>query len=293
MKEKGNVLSVIHSKGKLPKKGDLVLADRLVHRSMISGILQSGAQFRRYRHLDLGHLEDLLERGAGCLGRVFVVASATSLLTLTAIAWVVINGAGAAGSAIAKLIRGIGVPKSEIQPVADVIVCDSKGAISAGRDDLNSSKQGMLEYTNSGNRSGSLQEVLKGADAFIGVSRGNIIGADDVKNMAKGSIILAMANPTPEIMPDEARKGGAAVIGTGRSDFPNQVNNVLVFPGIFRGALDASAPVINGEMKIAAAAALAADVEEPSAEMILPHPLDRTVAPNIAKKVRAAAKASI
>ena len=94
-------------------------------------------------------------------------------------------------------------------------------------------------------------------------------------------------------MPDEARKGGAAIIGTGRSDFPNQVNNVLVFPGIFRGALDASAPVINGEMKIAAAAALAADVDEPSAEMILPHPLDRTVAPNIAKKVRAAAKASL
>jgi len=206
---------------------------------------------------------------------------------------VVINGAGAAGSAIAKLIRGVGVPKSEIQPVGDVIVCDSKGAISACRDDLNSSKQGMLKYTNSGNRSGSLQEVLKGADAFIGVSRGNIIGADDVKNMANGSIILAMANPTPEIMPDEARKGGAAVIGTGRSDFPNQVNNVLVFPGIFRGALDASAPVINGEMKIAAAAALAADVEEASAEMILPHPLDRTVAPNIAKKVRAAAKISI
>ncbi len=206
---------------------------------------------------------------------------------------VVINGAGAAGSAIAKLIRGVGVPKSEIQPVGDVIVCDSKGAISACRDDLNSSKQGMLKYTNSGNRSGSLQEVLKGADAFIGVSRGNIIGADDVKNMANGSIILAMANPTPEIMPDEARKGGAAVIGTGRSDFPNQVNNVLVFPGIFRGALDASAPVINGEMKIAAAAALAADVEEASAEMILPHPLDRTVAPNIAKKVRAAAKTSI
>ena len=206
---------------------------------------------------------------------------------------VVINGAGAAGSAIAKLIRGVGIPKSEIQPVADVIICDSKGAISADRDDLNSSKQGMLKYTNSGNRSGSLQDVIKGADVFIGVSRGNIIGADDVKNMAKGSVILAMANPTPEIMPDEARKGGAAIIGTGRSDFPNQVNNVLVFPGIFRGALDASAPVINGEMKIAAAAALAADVDEPSAEMILPHPLDRTVAPNIAKKVRAAAKASL
>ena len=206
---------------------------------------------------------------------------------------VVINGAGAAGSAIAKLLRGIGVPASDIPPVADVIVCDSKGAISPDRSDLNPSKQGMLEYTNGAKRSGLLKDVIKGADAFIGVSRGNVIDAGDVKNMAKDSIILAMANPTPEIMPDEARKGGAAVIGTGRSDFPNQVNNVLVFPGIFRGALDAGAPVINGEMKIAAAAALAADVEEPSTEMILPHPLDRTVAPNIAKKVRAAAKKSI
>ena len=206
---------------------------------------------------------------------------------------VVINGAGAAGSAIAKLIRGVGIPTSDIKPVADVIICDSKGAINADRGDLNSSKQGMLEYTNSGNRSGSLKDVLKGADVFIGVSRGNIIGADDVKTMAKDSIILAMANPTPEIMPDEAKKGGAAVIGTGRSDFPNQVNNVLVFPGIFRGALDAGAPVINSEMKIAAAAALAGEVNEPSAEMILPHPLDRTVAPTIAKKVRAAARESI
>ena len=206
---------------------------------------------------------------------------------------VVINGAGAAGSAIAKLIRGVGVPASDIPPVADVIICDSKGAISQDRDDLNPSKQGMLEYTNGGNRSGSLKEVIAGADALIGVSRGNVIDADVVKTMAKDSIILAMANPTPEIMPDEARKGGAAVIGTGRSDFPNQVNNVLVFPGIFRGALDAGAPVINGEMKIAAAAALAADVDEPSTEMILPHPLDRTVAPNIAKQVRAAAKDSI
>lgn len=204
---------------------------------------------------------------------------------------VVINGAGAAGTAIAKLIRGVGIPKSDIPPVADVVICDSKGAISTRRDDLNSAKQDMLKYTNYGNRSGGLKDMLKDADAFIGVSRGNIIHADDVKNMAKGAIILAMANPTPEIMPDEAKKGGAAVIGTGRSDFPNQVNNVLVFPGIFRGALDAGSPVINGEMKIAAAAALADDVEEPSADMILPHPLDRTVAPNIAKKVRAAARA--
>ncbi len=205
---------------------------------------------------------------------------------------VVINGAGAAGTAIAKLILGVGVPANEIEPVANVIICDSKGAISGARNDLNSAKQGLLEYTNGENRSGKLKDVMKGADVFIGVSRGNIIGAEDVKTMNRDAIIIAMANPTPEIMPDEALKGGAAVIGTGRSDFPNQVNNVLVFPGIFRGALDAGSPVIDGEMKIAAAIALADAVDEPSPEMILPHPLDRTVAPNIAKKVRATVKKS-
>ncbi|HJN60897.1 MAG TPA: NADP-dependent malic enzyme [Alphaproteobacteria bacterium] len=205
---------------------------------------------------------------------------------------VVINGAGAAGTAIAKLILGVGVPASEIEPVANVIICDSKGAISGERNDLNSAKQGLLKYTNGDNRSGKLKDVMKGTDVFIGVSRGNIIGAEDVKTMNRDAIIIAMANPTPEIMPDEALKGGAAVIGTGRSDFPNQVNNVLVFPGIFRGALDAGSPVIDGEMKIAAAIALADAVDEPSPEMILPHPLDRTVAPNIAKKVRATVKKS-
>lgn len=206
---------------------------------------------------------------------------------------VVINGAGAASTAIAKLIRGIGIEGSDIPPVADVIVCDSKGAIHGGRDDLNDMKKAMLDYSNVSGKAGTLKDVLKGADAFIRVSRGNIIDADDVKTMADKSVILAMANPTPEIMPDEAQKGGAMVIGTGRSDFPNQVNNVLVFPGIFRGALDAGAPVINGAMKIAAAKALAEVVEEVSAEMILPHPLDHTVAPEIAKKVRAAAKATL
>ena len=206
---------------------------------------------------------------------------------------VVINGAGAAGTAIAKLIRGVGVDGGDIEPVNDVILCDSKGAIHGGRDDLNPSKQAMLEYSNRSGKACSVKEVIAGADAFIGVSRGNVIDADDVKTMADKGIIFAMANPTPEIMPDEAKKGGAAVIGTGRSDFPNQVNNVLVFPGIFRGALDARAPVINGAMKIAAARALADDVEEVSTDMILPHPLDHTVAPEIAKKVRAAAKASI
>jgi len=206
---------------------------------------------------------------------------------------VVINGAGAAGTAIARLISGVGVDGGDIQPVGDVIICDSKGAISADRSDLNSAKQGLLEFSNKSGRSGTLKEVLKGANAFIGVSKGNIISAEDVKTMASDAIILAMANPTPEIMPDEAKKGGAAVIGTGRSDFPNQVNNVLVFPGIFRGALDARSPVISGAMKIAAAKALAGAVDEVSADQILPHPLDRTVAPEVAKQVRAAAKASM
>ena len=205
---------------------------------------------------------------------------------------VIVNGAGAAGTAIAKLISGIGVAGNEISPVGDVIICDSKGAISRNRDGLSPEKTGLLEFSNKDNKSGTLKEVIKGADVFIGVSKGNVITTDDVKAMAKNSIILAMANPTPEIMPEEAIRGGAAVVGTGRSDFANQVNNVLVFPGIFRGALDARAPQINGEMKVAAALALAGAVDEISPENILPHPLDRTVAPRIAKHVRAAAKAS-
>ena len=205
---------------------------------------------------------------------------------------VVVNGAGAAGTAIAKLISGIGVAENEISPVGDVIICDSKGAISRSRDGLSPEKTGLLKFSNKDNKSGTLKEVIKGADVFIGVSKGNVITTDDAKAMAKNSIILAMANPTPEIMPEEAIRGGAAVVGTGRSDFANQVNNVLVFPGIFRGALDARAPRINGEMKVAAALALAGAVDEISPENILPHPLDRTVAPRIAKHVRAAAKAS-
>ena len=204
---------------------------------------------------------------------------------------VVVNGAGAAGTAIARLLKGVGVStSSNIPPAGDVIVCDSKGAISPDRDDLNPFKEKMLKYTNTARRSGSLKEVLKGVDVFIGVSRGNIIGADAVRSMAKDPIIFAMANPVPEIMPDEALRGGAAIIGTGRSDFPNQVNNVLVFPGIFRGALDACAPTINGSMKIAAAIALADQVSDLSADNILPHPLDRAVAPMIAKHVREAAR---
>ena len=205
---------------------------------------------------------------------------------------VIINGSGAAGIAIAKLISGVSSDNQELEAVADVIVCDSKGAISGDRTDLNSEKQKLLEFTNKKNVSGSVKKVLHGANVFIGVSKGNVISAKDVQTMAKDPIILAMANPTPEIMPDEAKKGGAIVIGTGRSDFPNQVNNVLVFPGIFRGALDARSPVINNAMKLAAAKALAESVptNELSTDKILPHPLDRTVAPMIAKAVRAAAR---
>ena len=202
---------------------------------------------------------------------------------------VVINGAGAAGTAIAKLISGVGVEEASVEPVQDVLLCDSKGIISRDREDLNEEKRKLLTFSNN-NVSGSLKEALNDADVFIGVSKGNLLTAMDVSSMADNAIIFGMANPVPEIMPEEAVKGGGAIVGTGRSDFPNQVNNVLVFPGIFRGALDARAPAITSGMKIAAALALAGTVDKPSAEMILPHPLDRTVAPEIAKQVRAAAR---
>jgi len=203
---------------------------------------------------------------------------------------VVINGAGAAGTAIAKLIAGVGVEEASVEPVQDVLLCDSRGIISRDRGDLNEEKEKLLTFSNVDNVSGSVKDALNDADVFIGVSKGNLLKATDISAMADNAIIFGMANPVPEIMPDEAFKGGAAVVGTGRSDFPNQVNNVLVFPGIFRGALDARAPAITSGMKIAAALALAGTVDKPSAEMILPHPLDRTVAPEIAKQVRAAAR---
>jgi malate dehydrogenase (oxaloacetate-decarboxylating) len=203
---------------------------------------------------------------------------------------VVINGAGAAGTAIAKLISGVGAEEAPVEPVQDVLLCDSRGIISGDREDLNEEKEKLLTFSNANNVSGSLKDALDDADVFIGVSKGNLLTATDISSMADDAIIFGMANPVPEIMPEEAFKGGAAVVGTGRSDFPNQVNNVLVFPGIFRGALDARAPAITSGMKIAAALALAGIVDKPSAEMILPHPLDRTVAPEIAKQVRAAAR---
>ena len=198
---------------------------------------------------------------------------------------VVVNGVGAAGTAIARLLRCVGQDESVCVSVRDVVMCDSKGAIHAGREDLNPVKKELLGYTNPNGRTGSVKELLEGADVFIGVSIGGLLGAEDVKKMAKDAIVFAMANPDPEICPHEARAGGATVVGTGRSDFPNQVNNVLAFPGIFRGALDSGAKQITPEMKIAAAYALAGAVPEPTADQVLPSAMDRTVAPLVAKAV--------
>ena len=201
---------------------------------------------------------------------------------------VVINGAGAAGTAIARLLRCVGHDPNVCVPVKDIVVCDSKGAIHAGRDDLNDEKKALLAYTNRNHRKGSLNDVIVGADVFVGVSKGNLLTQEDVRTMAPDSVILAMANPIPEIMPEDALAGGAAVVGTGRSDFPNQVNNVLAFPGIFRGALDVQASQITESMKIAAAKALASAVANPAADKILPDPLDRSVAPRVANAVATA-----
>ena len=203
---------------------------------------------------------------------------------------VVINGAGAAGIAIARLLRCVDNENDACISVKNIIICDSKGAIHAGRTDLNAAKQEILNYSNPNNVSGSVQEVMQGADVFIGVSIGNLITAEDVKGMAKDAIIFALANPTPEIMPLEAKKGGAAIVGTGRSDLPNQVNNVLGFPGIFRGALDARAKRITPAMKLAAAFAIADCIEAPNKEQIIPSTLDKSVALKVAEAVKAAAE---
>lgn len=204
---------------------------------------------------------------------------------------VVINGAGAAGTAIARLLRCVEHDPLVCVPVKEVLVCDSKGIIHRERDDLTAYKKELLGYTNRENRSGRLRDAMIGADAFIGVSKGGLLTADDIRTMSDHAVILAMANPIPEIMPDEAIRGGAAVVGTGRSDFPNQVNNVLAFPGIFRGVLDSGGQRISEEMKLAAARALAECVSEPTADRILPDPLDRSVAPRIAAAVRDACEA--
>ncbi len=201
---------------------------------------------------------------------------------------VVINGAGAAGTAIAKLLRCVGQDPSVCIPVKDILVCDTKGIISRTRSDLNHVKKHLLIYTNRDDHSGSLFDAIRNADVFIGVSVGDLLKEEHIRTMSPDPFVFAMANPVPEIMPDNALKAGASIVGTGRSDLPNQVNNVLAFPGIFRGALDARATRITEHMKIAAAHALASCVEGLSPGKILPASLDRNVAPKVAQAVREA-----
>ncbi|OHA89774.1 MAG: malate dehydrogenase [Candidatus Zambryskibacteria bacterium RIFCSPHIGHO2_02_FULL_43_14] len=195
---------------------------------------------------------------------------------------VVINGAGAAGTAIAKLLYLYGV--------RHIVVCDSQGIVSKKRHDLTSVKKEILKITNGNNLSGSLFEALKDADVFIGVSKGNLLKVSDVGTMAKRAIIFAMANPVPEIMPSEAKRGGAAVVASGRSDFPNQINNVLAFPGIFKGAIESRITQITDNMKIAAALALASVVKKPTAKRIIPDPFDKKVVLAVSSAVKKLAK---
>ena len=196
----------------------------------------------------------------------------------------VVNGCGAAGIAITKLLISVGLK--------EVIICDRKGAVYKGRDGLNASKEEMAEITNHNNVKGSLEEVIKGADVFIGVSAPKTLTAEMIKTMAENPIVFAMANPVPEILPDEAKAAGVSIMGTGRSDFPNQINNVLAFPGIFRGALDVRASDINDEMKIAAARAIAGVIkeEELKPDYIIPDSFNHDVTPAVAKAVAEAAR---
>ncbi|WP_028783440.1 NAD(P)-dependent malic enzyme [Thalassobacillus devorans] len=200
---------------------------------------------------------------------------------------VVANGAGAAGIAIIKLLYHFGV--------RDIIMCDSKGAIFEGRNyGMNNVKDEIAKITNKDKQEGSLEEIMTDADVFIGVSVGGLLSKEMVESMNEDPIIFAMANPDPEIMPEDAKSAGARVIGTGRSDFPNQVNNVLAFPGIFRGALDVRATRINEKMKIAAAEAIASLVtaEELNEDYVIPAPFDARVAPEVAASVAKAAMES-
>lgn len=198
----------------------------------------------------------------------------------------VFNGAGAAGVAIAKLFVAMGIK--------DIIMCDRKGIICDGDPTLTPAKQEIADFTNKNKVTGGLADAMKGADIFIGVSAPGVVSQDMVRSMSRDPIVFAMANPVPEIMPDLAKEAGAAVVGTGRSDFPNQINNVLAFPGIFRGALDVRASDINEEMKMAAAKAIASLVsdEDLNPDYIMPHAFDERVGPTVAKAVAEAARSS-
>ncbi len=219
---------------------------------------------------------------------IVVLAGLINALKLTgrdfASVKMVISGAGAAGVAIAKILLS--------QGATNVVAVDSKGIISPTRTDLNESKQRLLALTNPEKIDGTLIDAIKGADVFIGVSAAGVLTEEMVRSMTPDPIVFAMANPVPEIMPDLAKLAGAKIIATGRSDYPNQINNVLAFPGVFRGALDAGAKKITEEMKLAAARALAEYVGEPTVDKIIPDPLDKNVALAVARAVAAAAGVS-
>jgi len=202
------------------------------------------------------------------------------------VAKVVINGAGSAGISICKLLLSYGIK--------NVVMCDKQGALAEGLDWMNPPQVKMAKVTNRDMELGTLVEIIKGKDVFIGVSGPNMVNTDMVRTMNKDAIIFAMANPTPEIMPEEAKKGGARVIATGRSDYPNQINNVLIFPGIFRGALDVRATDITEEMKLAAATAIARMItdEELNDEYIIPGAFDARVAKTVAAEVARVARAT-
>jgi Malic enzyme len=218
---------------------------------------------------------------------VVVVAGLINALKLTAKKFedikVVVNGAGAAGTSIIKLLL--------LSGAKDIVACDRKGIIYRGQEGLNSAKKALAEITNPTNITGTLADAMVGSDLFIGVSAPGVLKPEMVQSMNKDSIIFAMANPIPEITPDEAKKAGARVVGTGRSDFPNQVNNVLAFPGIFRGALDVRARQINEEMKLAAANAIANYIKEEdiTEDYVIPSALDKKVAAKVAEAVAKAA----
>ncbi len=198
---------------------------------------------------------------------------------------VVVSGAGAAGMSISKLLlrRGVG----------DLILVDSKGIIYDGREDMNEYKREIADISNFNKLTGTIEDALVGADVFVGVSKGGIVNKQMIEKMNSKAIVFAMANPEPEIMPEEAKSGGAYVVGTGRSDFPNQINNLLAFPGIFKGALSVKANSITMEMKLAAVEAIATSVPNPTADKIVPDPLDKTVTDRVSEAVAKAWKEKI
>jgi malate dehydrogenase (oxaloacetate-decarboxylating) len=226
---------------------------------------------------------------------IVTVAALLNALTVTgknlAECTIVFSGSGASAIACTRLVQSFG-RLGHLPPAGDILLCDSKGIVDRGRTDLNPVKREIAETTNRRRRKGGLADALRGADVFIGLSQPNIVSGEMIRSMNPHPIVFAMANPVPEIMPHLAHEAGAVVVATGRSDFENQINNVLAFPGVFRGALDVQATVINEDMKIAATQTLAALVVDPVPERILPDPLDKMVAYRIGEAVADAARRS-